>query len=65
MATKKASSATKMGSGSSKPDLKQFLGEIEKRAYDIYLERQKTGKPGDDMSDWLQAEKEVKAKYSI
>ena len=65
MATKKASSATKMGSSSSKPELKQFLGEIEKRAYDIYLERQKTGKPGDDMSDWLQAEKEVKAKYGI
>lgn len=62
---RKATSKVKTGGGASKPDLKQFLGEIEKRAYDIYLERQRMGKSGDDMSDWLQAEKEIKAKYGI
>lgn len=48
-----------------KPDLKQFLGEIEKKAYEIFLERKKAGKPGDEMSDWIQAEKTIKAKYDI
>ena len=48
-----------------KPDLKQFLGEIEKKAYEIFLERKKAGKSGDEMSDWIQAEKAIKAKYKI
>ncbi len=51
-----------------KPDvlnLKNFLGEIEKRAYEVYLERMKKGEPGDEMTDWLQAEKDVKAKFKI
>jgi hypothetical protein len=48
-----------------KPNLKNFLGEIEKRAYEVYLERMKAGKSGDEMNDWLQAEKDVKAKFKI
>jgi hypothetical protein len=48
-----------------KPELRTFLGEIEKKAYEIYTERQRTGKPGDNMSDWLNAEKEIKGKYKI
>jgi hypothetical protein len=48
-----------------KPDLKEFLGGVEKRAYELYLGRMKSGVAGDEMSDWLQAEKEVKAKYKI
>lgn len=48
-----------------KPELKQFLVEIEKRAYELYLERQKNGITGDEMSDWLKAEKEVKNKYRL
>lgn len=48
-----------------KPSLKNFLGEIEKRAYEIYLERMKAGVSGDEMSDWLKAEKDVKAKFKI
>lgn len=47
------------------PKLEDFLAEIQKRAYDIYLERTKNGLPGDEMSDWLQAEKEIKSKYNI
>lgn len=49
----------------SKPELNQFLNEIEKRAYEIYLERMSSNKPGDDISDWLQAEAEIKAKYNL
>jgi hypothetical protein len=48
-----------------KPNLKNFLGDIEKRAYEVYLERMKAGKTGDEMGDWLQAEKDVKAKYKL
>lgn len=34
--------------------------EIEKRAYELFLER--GGKPGHAMEDWMKAEKEVRAK---
>lgn len=44
-------------------NLKQFLHEIEIRAYEIYLERAKHGKPGNEMTDWLAAETEIKRKY--
>lgn len=33
--------------------------EVQRRAYEIGQERQASGQPGDHMSDWLQAEKEV------
>jgi hypothetical protein len=40
-----------------------YNDEINQRAYEIYLQRGE--KPGDDISDWLRAEKEVKEKYSL
>lgn len=46
-------------------DLNQFLNEVEKRAYEIYENRIKNNIAGSDFTDWLQAEKEVKAKYKI
>ena len=36
------------------------LEEIRIRAYEIYLERD--GQPGDDLNDWLQAEREIESK---
>lgn len=42
--------------------LDQFKAEIEKRAREIYYKRHGSKAPGDALSDWLQAEKEVKAK---
>ncbi len=36
-------------------------GEIELRAHQIYLER--GGAPGQDVDDWLQAERELVEKY--
>jgi hypothetical protein len=32
---------------------------VAARAYEIYLERQRSGTPGDDLSDWCRAEEEV------
>lgn len=46
-------------------DLPEFLDEVEKRAYEFYLDRYANGTPGSDMSDWLKAEKEIKAKHKI
>ncbi len=46
-----------------RPEFNNFLDEIKKRAHEIYLERQKNGIGGDEISDWLQAEEEVKNKY--
>ena len=48
-----------------KPDLKDFLEEVEKRAYELYLKRLKSGAASDEMSDWFQAEIEIKEKYKL
>ncbi len=32
---------------------------IAARAYELYLERQRDGTPGDDLSDWCRAEEEL------
>ena len=47
------------------PDLKDFLEEVEKKAYELYQERIKSGVAGDDIYDWFQAEKEIKEKYKL
>jgi len=61
----KATTATTEKKESKSIDLQKFLGEVEKKAYEIYLERQAKGTHGDEFSDWAQAEKEVKKKYKI
>jgi hypothetical protein len=45
--------------------LNQFKAEIEKRAKEIFLKRQNSKAAGDALSDWLLAEKEIKAKHHI
>ncbi len=37
--------------------------EIQQRAYEIHMER--GGAHGQDVDDWLQAERELEAKYRI
>jgi hypothetical protein len=59
---KKDASAAK---SATKPDLKDFLLEVEKKAYDLYQERLKSRSPFDDIADWFQAEKEIKKKYNL
>lgn len=61
--TKKEASAVKHTTA--KPELKDFLQEVEKKAYELYQERTKSGLSCDDIADWFQAEKEIKAKYNL
>jgi hypothetical protein len=42
----------------------QLVEEIRKRANAIYLARGLSG-PGSELTDWLDAEKEIKAKHGI
>jgi hypothetical protein len=46
-------------------DLDNFKSEIEKRAREIFLKRQKSQAPGDELSDWLLAKKEIKSKVLV
>jgi hypothetical protein len=48
-----------------KKGLEQFLKEVEMRAYEFFLERREKEIQGDDLMDWLRAEKEIKEKYFI
>lgn len=42
-----------------------FISEVEKRSYELFEERQRNGKDGNSLSDWLEAEAEIKAKYEL
>ncbi|MBP1711620.1 MAG: hypothetical protein H6Q49_1822 [Deltaproteobacteria bacterium] len=59
---KKAVTAVKK---TKRPNLQEFLDSVEKRAYELYQERIISGAPGDDISDWFQAEKEMKTIYKL
>jgi hypothetical protein len=50
-----------------KPQIKleALQEEIRKRAQLVFEDRVKRGLEGNDLSDWLKAEKEIKAKYGI
>ena len=59
---------TKKTTGASKTpaiDLSQFIRLVEDKAYDVFMARQKAGKPGDALSDWLKAEKEIRKQYKL
>lgn len=43
--------------------LGRFKAEIEGLARKIFMKRQEIKAPGDALSDWLEAEKAVNAKY--
>jgi hypothetical protein len=61
-AVKKVAPAVKKAT---KPNLQDFLVEVQKKAYDLYQERMEAGISGDEMSDWFAAEKEIKVKYHL
>lgn len=42
-----------------------FIAEVEKRSYALFEERQRCGKEGNSLTDWLEAEAEIKAKYGL
>ena len=64
---KKASSAAKSPSTKAKArvSLWELKKEIDERAHQIYLDRISAHAPGDELSDWLQAEAEVKKKHKL
>jgi hypothetical protein len=45
--------------------LEAFWNEISKLAAENYKKRLASNQPGDQLSDWLQAEKEIKKKYEV
>jgi Protein of unknown function (DUF2934) len=50
---------------SAKISLWELKKEIDERAHQIYLDRISSHKDGDELSDWLQAENEIKSKYGL
>lgn len=66
MSSKSKGQETQATSGSQMEAVKASAGEslrieeIRIRAYQIYMERD--GQPGDELSDWLQAERELESK---
>jgi hypothetical protein len=48
-----------------KIDPEKLMEEIRKRAHEISLKRERGNKEGDALSDWLQAEREIKKKYNV
>lgn len=46
-----------------KIDLRSFINEMNKRAYEIF--QQRGGSHGNDWEDWFRAERELKKKYGI
>ncbi len=48
-----------------KPFLETVQEEIRTIAGEIFKKRSAFNQPGDALSDWLQAEKEVKKKYGL
>jgi hypothetical protein len=50
---------------SAKPTPEALKMEMTQLAESIYQKRISSKKPGDSLSDWLQAEKELKKKYGL
>ena len=61
----KKKAATPKKPARKKVELGEFLEEIRVRAHEIFEERARNGVGGDDLSDWLQAEAEIKKKHKI
>ena len=49
---------------STKPvDEREIFAEIEQRAFELYLERKRNNRPGDEATDWYQAEQEIRESH--
>lgn len=48
-----------------KPSIEDYQDEIRKRAEELCKARTDYSGAGDTLSDWLQAEKEIKQKYGL
>ncbi len=48
-----------------RPSLEQVQDEIKALAHQVYLKRIEKNEAGDELSDWLKAESEIKKKYKL
>lgn len=48
-----------------RPSLEQLQDEIKALAHQVYLKRCEKQEAGDELSDWLKAEAELKKKYKL
>jgi len=48
-----------------RPSLEKVQDEIKSLAHQVYLERIEKNEAGDELSDWLKAESEIKKKYKL
>ena len=48
-----------------KPRLEDLIDTVKIRAHEIYLERVQNGHDGNEVSDWVKAEEDIKAKHQI
>lgn len=65
MAKSTTSSKTTARKANAPARLEDFIEKVKARAFEVYLERVRAGKPGDEISDWVAAENDIKAKYNI
>lgn len=49
-------------SAHSSVEVKPNAEAVRRRAYELYLDRARTGKPGNELGDWAQAEQELAAR---
>ncbi len=47
------------------PDPETLFQETRDVAYQIFVARQEKGIPGDEVTDWLDAEAQVRARYGL
>jgi hypothetical protein len=46
-------------------DISEVLDEIREKAFEIFNHRQANNIPGDELNDWIQAEKLIREKYKL
>ena len=61
-APKKSNPAKKQAE---RPSLEQLQEEIKAKAHEVFLKRCAKNEGGDELSDWLKAEAEIKKKYRL
>jgi hypothetical protein len=62
---KKATAPKKKPAAKSSITLWELKKQIDERAHQLYLDRIAAHRQGDELSDWLQAEGEIKKKHKL
>ncbi len=63
--TTRKTTARKTTARKQKVTVQEFLELARQEAYLVFENRSKKGLPGDSTSDWVEAEKNLKAKYEV